>query len=79
MSHVIRNGLALTTIGAIVGASLALLANRALSQLLFQVSPLDAVSFSSAAVLLALTSIGACLPAAWRASHVDPVRALRNE
>jgi putative ABC transport system permease protein len=79
MSHVIRNGLALTTIGAIVGASLALLATRALSQLLFQVSPLDAVSFSSAAVLLSLTSIGACLPAAWRASHVDPVRALRNE
>ena len=79
MSDVIRKGLVLTIAGAAVGAGGAMLATRTLSRLLFQVSPLDAVSFTSAAFLLAFTSIGACLPAAWRASHVDPVRALRNE
>lgn len=79
MSHVIRNGLVLTTVGAVAGAGVAMLVTRVFSQLLFQVSPLDAVSFASAAFLLAFTSICACLPAAWRASHVDPVRALKSE
>jgi|ERR1700726_2836597 ABC-type antimicrobial peptide transport system permease subunit len=76
---VLRQGLALAAAGAAAGAALALAATRTLSQLLFQVDPLDPLSFTSAVVLLALISLGACLLPAWRASHVDPAYALRSE
>jgi ABC-type lipoprotein release transport system permease subunit len=43
------------------------------------VSPLDPLSFAFAIALLAIISIVACLLPAWRASQVDPIRALRAE
>ena len=79
MSNIFQRGLALTAAGAILGVGTALLLTRILAQLLFEVTPLDALSFASAVVLLALTSIGACLLPAWRASRLDPIRALRSE
>jgi putative ABC transport system permease protein len=79
MSHIFRRGLVLTASGAILGVGMALLLTRILAQLLFDVSPLDPLSFASAVVLLALISIAACLLPAWRASHLDPIRALRSE
>jgi putative ABC transport system permease protein len=79
MSQVFRQGFVLTATGVIGGAGVAALVTRSLSQLLFRVSPLDAVSFASAIALLAFISICACLLPAWRASHVDPMHALRSE
>jgi putative ABC transport system permease protein len=79
MSQIFRHGLALTALGATLGVVIALLFTRALAQLLFEVSPLDAVTFASAVVVLVLISTCACLLPAWRASHLDPVRALRSE
>jgi putative ABC transport system permease protein len=46
---------------------------------LFEVSPLDVLSFSAALLLLALVSIGASLLPAWRASRVDPFIAMQSE
>jgi putative ABC transport system permease protein len=77
--HVVRQGLVLTATGALVGAGVAVLVTRALSQLLFQVSPLDVITFTAAVLLLALISVGACLLPAWRASRTDPMVALRCE
>jgi putative ABC transport system permease protein len=79
MSQVFRQGLALTVTGAAVGAAGALCATRTLSHILFRVSPLDPLSFAFAIALLAIISIVACLLPAWRASQVDPIRALRAE
>ncbi len=60
----LRRGLTLAAIGLAAGAGLTVLATRTLSQLLFQVRPLDAVSFASAIALLALVALAACaLPA----------------
>jgi predicted permease len=79
MSHVFREGLALTACGAAIGAGVALWATQILSHILFQVSPLDPVSFGFAILLLAVISNFACLLPAWRASRLDPIKALRTE
>jgi len=79
MSQVFRQGLVLAAIGAALGTGGALLATQALSRLLFQVSPLDPASFAFAVVLLAVIANCACLLPAWRASRLDPIKALRTE
>jgi ABC-type lipoprotein release transport system permease subunit len=50
-----------------------------LSSLLFEVNPLDLLSFAAAIALLGLVSIGASLLPAWRASRVDPIIAMQSE
>ncbi|MGO9339862.1 MAG: ADOP family duplicated permease [Terracidiphilus sp.] len=79
MSHVFRQGLALTASGAVIGAGGALWATQTLSHILFQVRPLDPVSFACAISVLAVISSCACLLPAWRASRLDPIQALRTE
>jgi ABC-type antimicrobial peptide transport system permease subunit len=76
---VLSQGLALTVIGIFVGVGAALLATRALAQLLFGISPLDAMSFSSSVVLLGLISLAACVVPALRSAFLDPVRTLKSE
>jgi hypothetical protein len=75
MAVVFHQGLILTLIGASVGVGAALPAARALTQLLFGISPLDATSFCSSVVLLGLMSVAACVIPALRSAHLDPVRA----
>jgi ABC-type antimicrobial peptide transport system permease subunit len=72
-------GAALTAVGLLMGGAGALLAARALRQLLFGVAPLDPVSFVAAAALLAAVALSAAWLPARRAASVDPVRALREE
>jgi predicted permease len=79
MSYVLRGSVVLTTLGSLVGVVGALFSSSLLSSLLFEVSPLDVLSFSAAVVLLALVSIGASLLPAWRASRVDPIIAMQSE
>ncbi len=79
MSQVFRQGLALTLAGAALGALGAMAAVRVLSHILFEVSPLDPISFAFAIALLSFISICACLLPAWRVSRLDPVKALRTE
>jgi putative ABC transport system permease protein len=79
ISQVLRQGLALTASGAVLGAAGALWAAQILAHILYHVSPLDPVSFAFAIALLALISIAACWLPAWRASRLDPMQALRTE
>jgi putative ABC transport system permease protein len=62
-----------------VGVTGALFVTGSLSSLLFEVSPLDGLSFSVAVLVLGLVSIGASLLPAWRASRVDPIVAMQSE
>ena len=79
IAHVLRGGARLTILGAVVGLLGAFAVTRSLSALLFEVTPLDPISFFGAVALLALLSICACLVPAWRASRVDPIVAMQSE
>ena len=76
---VLSRGLLLTTIGVSIGIALALLLTRLLGDLLYQVSPRDPLAFAAAFVLMTLSSAAACFLPAWRATRIDPIRALRAE
>jgi len=76
---VIRQGMALTTVGVVVGLCGAVAASRGLASLLFGVSRFDPITYAGVAVLLVFASGVACLLPALRAVSVDPVEALRAE
>lgn len=79
MSYVLRGSVVLTLLGSLVGLAAALCLSRLLSSLLFEVSPLDVLSFSVALGALTVVSLGASLLPAWRASRVDPIIAMQGE
>jgi putative ABC transport system permease protein len=79
ISEVLRRGVRLTVIGSAVGLIGAFVATQSLSALLFEISPLDPLSYSAALALLAFISLCACLVPAWRASRVDPIIAMQSE
>ena len=56
-----------------------LLLTKYLKVLLYEVSPLDPLTFASVPVFLALVTLGASFIPAVRAAAVDPVCALRQE
>jgi predicted permease len=79
LRFVVRQGVALSAVGAIVGILGALGLTRYLASLLYGVRPFDPLTFLSVAVLLGLVALAACYIPARRASHVDPLVALRYE
>ncbi len=76
---VLQDGLRPVFIGLVAGVLGALALNRILNALLFQVSSTDPTTFSTAALVLTLVAIAACLIPAGRATKVDPMIALRSE
>jgi ABC-type antimicrobial peptide transport system permease subunit len=76
---VLRQSAVLVGVGLFAGLALVQLGQTALTRVLYNVSPSDAVSTAAAAGLLVLASIAACLPPALRAMRVDPVAGLRAE
>jgi ABC-type antimicrobial peptide transport system permease subunit len=76
---VLRNGMSLALIGAVIGLAGAFAITRVMSSLLFGVTATDATTFTAVAVLLIVVAFVACLIPARRAAKVDPLVALRNE
>jgi putative ABC transport system permease protein len=75
---VIGEGLAAILPGIALGLLGAAAFTRLMQGLLFGVTPLDAVAFGAAPVVVAATATLACLGPAWRAAAADPVVALRK-
>jgi len=69
----------LTLIGLAVGLIAAAALTRYLSTLLYQVKPLDPVTFVAVPLVLIVTAAIAVAAPAWRAARVDPVVAFRSE
>jgi putative ABC transport system permease protein len=76
---VVRQGMMLALIGAIVGLAGALALTRVMSSLLFGVTERDPITFVAVAALLIVVAFISCFVPAHRATRVDPLMALRCE
>ncbi|HXT64699.1 MAG TPA: ABC transporter permease [Pyrinomonadaceae bacterium] len=76
---VLRNGMLLAVIGAVMGLGGAFVITRFMSSLLFGVSPTDVVTFALVTAGLLSVALVACYLPARRATKVDPLVALRYE
>ena len=76
---VIGRGMLLASIGTAVGLGAAFGLARYLETLLFQIKPIDALTFTIAPVMLLVVALLACFVPARRATKVDPLVGLRSE
>ncbi|HEU4616485.1 MAG TPA: ABC transporter permease [Gammaproteobacteria bacterium] len=76
---VVRQVVAMTSIGGVVGAVAAVLLARAARSVLYEIGAGDPVAVAAAAAVVAAVTLGAAYLPARRASRVDPMVALRYE
>jgi putative ABC transport system permease protein len=79
LALVLRQGMALTGVGVVLGLVLAWAASRSLATLLFDLPPLDPITYAGVVALLLGVSAVACWGPAWRAARLDPALTLRAE
>ena len=75
----LRQGLALSAVGAVVGVVAAVALARLMSSLLFGVSPLDPTAYVAALVVIVSAAALATYLPARRAAQLDPIETLRAE
>jgi predicted permease len=76
---VIRDGLTLVGVGAVVGLVGGFATARSLARFLYGVPTSDPATFAGAATLLVAVALVACVVPARRAMRVNPITALRSE
>ena len=76
---IMRQGALQTALAVSVGLLLSLAVGQVLAQILYQVSPADPLALITASILLAAAALLACFLPARRATHVNPITALRTE
>ena len=76
---VLREGMKPALAGTLLGLAGAAFATRALASLLFEVTPLDPVTFALVPLLLLTVAALASYVPAWRATRIDPTLTLRSE
>jgi putative ABC transport system permease protein len=79
MKNVVGRGMVLSGVGVGMGIGSALYLNRFLASMLFGVSATDIPTFATISLALSLIALLACSIPARRATHVDPMVALREE
>jgi FtsX-like permease family protein/MacB-like protein len=76
---VIRHGVRLTLVGAMIGLIVSFALIQVMKSLLFEVGAIDPLTFGGVALLLGLVAFLACYLPARKATEVDPLLALRSE
>jgi putative ABC transport system permease protein len=76
---VLRIGMSPVVVGIAVGLGLLPLVTRPIESMLFSVDRLDPRALGGAVALLASSALAACYLPARRATHVDPIAALRTD
>ena len=79
LTLILKSGMTLVILGLTVGLAGALALTRLMSNLLFEVSPTDPITFGAVAFSVILAALLACCIPARRATKVDPLIALRYE
>lgn len=79
ISLVIGQGLGLSLIGVFRGVCAAFAATRVLRDFLFQVQPVDPLTFAGISILFILVAVAASYIPAHKAIRIDPMTALRTE
>jgi ABC-type antimicrobial peptide transport system permease subunit len=74
---VLSRAMVLAGVGIVIGVAGAVAVTRYLGSMLFEVKPIDVVTFIGVAIVLALVVFIACLVPARRATKIDPLEALR--
>jgi ABC-type antimicrobial peptide transport system permease subunit len=75
----VGNGLTFAAIGVVCGLAVSVALMRVMSSLLFEVKPVDPVTYSAVSLGLIVAAALASYIPALRAATVDPVEALRAE
>jgi predicted permease len=79
LKMVLRRGLVLAAVGAVLGVAGALIVSHLMAGLLFGVSPNDLLTFVAVSLVLTLVALAAsCIPAL-RAMRLDPITMLHTE
>jgi ABC-type antimicrobial peptide transport system permease subunit len=76
---VVGDGLRLVVVGCVAGVSAAAFAGRALTALLYGVSPFDGRTVAAVVALLLMVGVIASALPARRAAAIDPIVGLRSE
>jgi putative ABC transport system permease protein len=76
---VVKEGMLLAFVGAVLGIGAAMGLTRLMSHLLYGVSSKDPLTFAVIPLILMAVAWVACSVPAWNASRIEPVRALRYE
>lgn len=79
MALVAREGVVLSSVGAVAGMAAALAVAGGLRGLLYGVAPMDGTTVLAVSALVTVVAIAAASVPAWRAARVDPTTALRAE
>jgi putative ABC transport system permease protein len=78
LALVVNQGLRIVGIGLVIGLATALALSGVIAGILYGVSATDPVSIAMSVLGLGLTALIACLLPAFRASRIDPIKALRE-
>ncbi|MEO1086030.1 MAG: FtsX-like permease family protein, partial [Acidobacteriota bacterium] len=76
---VVLRGLAMVAVGLGIGLGGTFLVRDLMGSLLYEVASIDWVSFIIGSIVLTVVGLLACFLPARRASHIDPIVALRHE
>jgi putative ABC transport system permease protein len=79
MKLIMKEGMTLGVLGLLIGLLGAYGIGRLMKSMLYGVGSIDGVAFSAVATILLLSALIACYIPARRATHVDPMAALRDQ